>query len=349
MNRPRAVRVLATSAAVALLATLGVGAPAVAQSAPSPTGSAPVLVARTGLAPLHLAVSSRGLYVPDAFLGTVTRLDLPARGATSTVVLARGLGFVPSVAARGSTLFVVRTAGQGGPQEQSPTFLSRVSRSGTPVDLVDLLALERRLNPDRQAAGLDAESNPYDVIKFRGGFLVADAAANAVFRVSASGRRSVFTALPLITTGPCAGRPNQGQVGCDSVPTGIAFGPDGFLYVSGLGSFVAGQVWKVSPRTGRVVARLTPPPGSPPLTDVAVAKDGSVYVSSIVAGRVFRLRAGRWTSVALPAPAGLVVARGTLYVGSAPAALLGEEPDAPAPTGPPPPGAVYAVPGGAFR
>lgn len=347
MPRPRALRVVATSATVALIAALGVAAPASAQAAAS--GTSPVLVARTGLAPLHLAVSSRGLYVPDAFLGTVTRLDLPRRGATSTVTVARGLGFSPSVTARGSTLFVARTAGPGGPGAQSPTFLSRVSRTGAPVDLVDLLALERRLNPDRQTPGHDAESNPYDVIRFRGGFLVADAAANAIFRVSASGRQSVFTALPLVTTGPCAGRPNQGQVGCDPVPTGIAFGPDGYLYASGLGAFVAGQLWKIDPRSGRVVARLTTPPGSPPLTDVAVAKDGSVYVSSIVAGRVFRLRDGRWTSVALPAAAGLVVARGTLYVGSAPAALANEETGAPAPTGPPPPGEVYAVPQAAFR
>lgn len=347
--RRHPVRVLATTTAAALALALGVTAPSSAQPRrAAPTGTAPVLVTTAVVAPLHLTAGpgERSLYVADAFPGAVVRVDLAHHGATRTATVATDLGFAPGVALQGRRVHVVRTAGQGGPLEQSPTYLSRVTRTGGLVDLVDLLALERRLNPDGQVPGDDAESNPYDVIAYRGGFIVADAAANALVRVAADGTASVLTAFPNVTTGPCAGAPNQGTVGCDPVPTGLDLGPDGYLYVSGLGSFVAGQLWKVDPRTGAVVATLTTPPGSPPLTDVAVAGDGTVYVSSIVAGAVYRLAGGAWTSVALEAAAGLEVVRGVLYVGTAPAALGGEGEEPPA--GPPPPGGIWAVPAGAF-
>lgn len=349
LNRTAARCIAATGAAV-LAVSLGVATPAQAGvPVPPPTGTAPVLVTDDVLTPLHLAAGSSGhsIYVADAGPGAVLRVDLDREKARVTTV-ADELGFVPGVTVKGRRLHVVRSAEGGGPEEQGPTYLSRISSSGKVRNLADLLALERRTNPDRQTPGGDAESNPYDLLAYKGGFIVADAGANALFKVKADGRGSVLTAFPLIKTGPCATQANQGQVGCDAVPTGIALGADGYLYVSGLGSFVAGQIWKVDPRTGAIVANLPAPPGGAPLTDIAVSDDGTVYVTSIVAGKVFRLTGDTWTAAAVPAAAGVLLFRGTLYVGSAPAALAGGEGGG-EPTGPPPAGAIYAVPQRAFR
>lgn len=347
--RSRTLRVLSTAAAAALAVSLGAAAPASAKNRPASTsGTSPVLVSNEVFAPLHLVPGpgGRSLYVADAFPGTVVRIDL-RRSATSTATVGTDLGFAPGVEVKGKRVYVVRSAGEVGPEEQSPTYLSRVQRGGGPVDLVDLLALERRLNPDQQTPNGDAESNPYDLVAYRGGFIVADAGGNSLIRVFANGEAGVLTRLPLVTTGPrCSVEENQGQIGCDPVPTGVALDKDGYLYVSGLGAFAAGQLWKIDPRTGRIVQTLATPAGSPPLTDVAVGDDGDLYVSSIVTGRVYRLSDGIWTSVAITAPAGLAFTRGTLYVGSAPAALAVESEQPP--TGPPPPGGIYEVPSGAF-
>ena len=44
--------------------------------------------------------------------------------------------------------------------------------------------------------------------------------------------------------------------GCDPVPTDLAMGADGFLYVSGLGAEVEGRIWKIDPDTGKIVQQL---------------------------------------------------------------------------------------------
>jgi hypothetical protein len=43
--------------------------------------------------------------------------------------------------------------------------------------------------------------------------------------------------------------------GCDSVPTAITRGPDGYIYVAGLGGEAAGtsRVYKLHPTTGRIL------------------------------------------------------------------------------------------------
>lgn len=154
------------------------------------------------------------------------------------------------------------------------------------------------------------------MLAVKGGALVADAAGNAVLSVSDSGRVRTLTVLPVSRRGECAERENNGvpNGGCDPVPTDLAMGADGFLYVSGLGAEVEGQIWKIDPDTGEIVRswrRL------PPLTGVAVDRRGNVYASSLFTGQIFRITPeGRRSSIAVPGPTGLALHSARLYVGS---------------------------------
>lgn len=66
---------------------------------------------------------------------------------------------------------------------------------------------------------------------------------------------------------------------------GVAFGPDGRLYVA---QFLAGQISAVDPATGDVdvVVPMDSPVQSP--DDLAFGADGSMYIADLVPGRVWR-------------------------------------------------------------
>ncbi|MFJ7072858.1 hypothetical protein [Streptomyces sp. NPDC098781] len=76
---------------------------------------------------------------------------------------------------------------------------------------------------------------------------------------------------------------------------GVAFGPDGRLYVA---QFLAGQISAVEPATGdvEVVVPMDGPVQSP--DDLAFGADGSMYIADLVPGRVWRRSpAGEYTPV----------------------------------------------------
>jgi hypothetical protein len=77
------------------------------------------------------------------------------------------------------------------------------------------------------------DSDPYDVVTYRGGYAVVDAAANALLKVSASGRVSLLARFPTKTETVPAGvlGPTAVTVTAQAVPTSVAVGPDGALYV----------------------------------------------------------------------------------------------------------------------
>ena len=78
------------------------------------------------------------------------------------------------------------------------------------------------------------DSDPYDVIAYRGGWAVADAGANDVVWVSASGRVSLlarFPASPQEVPPGVIGNPKPVSVKAQAVPTSLAVGPGGALYV----------------------------------------------------------------------------------------------------------------------
>ena len=106
---------------------------------------------------------------------------------------------------------------------------------GTATSVASFGPYEAANNPDHGAGSggpMDPaiDSDPYGLVPYNGGFAVADAAANDILFVNAAGQISTLAVLPLIPE-PTSG----GTVMAQPVPTSLAVGPDGALYVGELG------------------------------------------------------------------------------------------------------------------
>jgi hypothetical protein len=102
------------------------------------------------------------------------------------------------------------------------------------------------------------DSDPYDVMTYRGGWVVADAGANAVFDVSASGRVSLLARFPTVAEHVPAsvlGNPAPITVQAQAVPTSVAVGPDGAVYVGLLRGVPSNrstaEIYRLVPGTSR--------------------------------------------------------------------------------------------------
>ncbi|WP_195909163.1 ScyD/ScyE family protein [Microlunatus sp. Gsoil 973] len=287
------------SAAVCAAGLIGVADPAVAAAHgrhhSHHHGSSPVAVLADGLnGPRQVSAGRGGLLVAESDSGQITQVD-PWRHRSRTVV--SGLTLPQGVTSIGNRIYIA--AGEAEPDDDPSTpdestgglYVARPG--GTPRLFADLLAYELANNPDGQiqfdqnGEPTDSLSNPYFVIKDRrhhGFLLVADAGANDVLAVDRRGRVSTFFVPSVITTGVCATAENNtpSGVGCDPVPTGLAYGPDGLLYISALASEQPGEgrVYVVTPhgRLVRVITGFTAPTG------VAVDRYGTVYVSELLEG-----------------------------------------------------------------
>jgi hypothetical protein len=145
--------------------------------------------------------------------------------------------------------------------------------------VADITGFERTADPDRM--GFD--SDPYAVLALKNGELVADAAANDVLRVDRHGNVSVFHVFHNVTTGACATQEDPpGFPGCNFVPTSLATDRHGHVFVGGLSSLTPGEAQVVElSRNGKHVLRTWG--GFSAVTGVAVAKDGTLYVSELFA------------------------------------------------------------------
>lgn len=85
------------------------------------------------------------------------------------------------------------------------------------------------------------DSDPYIIVPYRGGYAVADAAANDVLWISPAGDISVLDRLPTIPETVPAGvlGPDPQTIDAQAVPTSLAVGPDGALYAGTLPGFPA--------------------------------------------------------------------------------------------------------------
>ncbi|MBO9533081.1 MAG: ScyD/ScyE family protein [Solirubrobacteraceae bacterium] len=116
----------------------------------------------------------------------------------------------------------------------------------------------------------DRNSNPYGVLALAGHTLVADAGANAIIDVPAGGAPKVFSVIPL-------------QKKQQPVPTSLALGPDGSVYVGelALGSGPGkARIWKLPAAGGAPTLYAT---GFTAITGLAFAPDGTLYVTELSA------------------------------------------------------------------
>lgn len=231
--------------------------------------------------------------VAESDAGLITAIN-PRTGRKS--VLVKGLSSPQGVAARSGRLYIATgepapDAAPSGGTSSSGLMVARPG--GTARMFADLTAYELANNPDGQiqfgpdGQPLDALSNPYFVLpdrSRRGFLLVADAGANAVLKVDHRGRISTFFVPPTVTTGACATAENNttSGVGCDAVPTGLAYGHGGLLYVSALTAEMPGEgrVYVVNQR-GKIVKTIK---GFSSPTGVVVDRHGNVIVSELLEG-----------------------------------------------------------------
>lgn len=181
--------------------------------------------------------------------------------------------------------------------------------TGASTTVADIQAYEKQHNPD----GFAINSNPYGVAAGPDGMIyVADAGANAILRVNpAGGAVSLLALIPGIALppgmAPPGGNPDRGGANeIDPVPTNLAFGADGALYVSLLtgGPFPPGasKVLRVT-MDGKISDAAA---GLTMLTDVERGPDGAWYVAQFAefsftstppgpipgSGQVLRVKAG---------------------------------------------------------
>lgn len=193
-----------------------------------------------------------------------------------------------------------------------------------------ITAAEHALNPD----GGIVDSNPYAlVVDDAGNTYVNDAGANATFLVDTAGNVSTYAVYAPVEVPAEYGLPFPVT---DFVPTGIAMGPDGALYVSGLTGFPfaegASLVYRLDDADGdgdvMDAGEMTVfADGLSTSTALAFDNDGNLLATEFrsgldmadpeTLGRVVMWVDGEWDIVAenLITPTGLAVGQdGTIYV-----------------------------------
>ncbi|HUG32674.1 MAG TPA: ScyD/ScyE family protein [Acidimicrobiia bacterium] len=233
------------------------------------------------------------------------------RGEVGTVIEVDAESAINGLDALGRGNFYLTTGGTDLAQNGE---LWRVSR-GVAREVADLAAFERNNDPDALAGpqwkdqaceaidGFSAgpQNNPFHVTALSGGTaLVADAAGNTLLSATTSGVidwRALFTP-PVDSNGDWMIRWFAGDIPCyvQPVPTSVAIGPGGDLYVGELTGALSeedgvlpiglSRVWRIDAGANNVVCSQTDPApdcellidGLTSVIDVAFGPDGLLYV-----------------------------------------------------------------------
>jgi hypothetical protein len=158
----------------------------------------------------------------------------------------------------------------------------RINNDGSWTPIVDIAAYEAANNPD----GGHIDSNPYSLVVTNDGMVVSDAGANALLWVDNEGNISTLAVFEnrMVPAPPFLELPEGAEIPMESVPTGVALGPDGAYYVGELTGFpfVPGmaRVWRVTAEgEATVVAE-----GFTNVIDVAFDTEGRLLVLEITSG-----------------------------------------------------------------
>lgn len=240
---------------------------------------------------LGLATAPNGdILVADAGAGIATRtghLEIALPGVTDTAPIGRGSMWATTGGAPEPA-----DVGQG---------LYRVSKGQNRL-IADLWAFEAANDPD--GAGVD--SNPFDVASLGGrAALVADAAANALLRITIRGDIEVIATFPteFVSTAnfnelagcppvaPLCATGGEPELPAQAVPTSISIGPDGYFYVGELKGFPAptneSNVWRIDPDASGAMCGSSPDcvkvfdGGFTSIIDLAFGDDGMLYVTEL--------------------------------------------------------------------
>ncbi|HEY2044514.1 MAG TPA: ScyD/ScyE family protein [Jatrophihabitans sp.] len=199
--------------------------------------------------------------------------------------------------------------------------LLRTRPYSRPKAFANITGFEVKYDPDK----MGVDSDPYAVLNYNGGWLVADAAGNDVLWVNRDRHISVFAKFHNVTVGACAGQQDPpGFPGCNFVPTSLATDRWGNVYVGGLSSLTPGAAQVV--KLDRHGHRLATWNGFTAVTGLAVGRDGSIYVSQlfateanpalpIIQGVLTKVSGNHRTNVDVPFPAGIALdSCGNVYV-----------------------------------
>src|SRR5919199_1101540 len=202
-----------------------------------------------------------------------------------------GTGYVSERGTGGALWLAIGSSGEGYthlPPLPNEASVVRISLPGGAITKVaDLGAYEAANNP----GGFAVDTDPYGLARAADGTIyVADAGGNTLYRIAPSGQLSVAAVLPGLPLPPGApappgGNPSRGGANeIDPVPTGVAVGPDGSVYLGLLSGFPfppgAAKVVRlgVGDATADVARELTM------VTGVAFGPDRNLYVSEISTG-----------------------------------------------------------------
>lgn len=337
-----------------LSASLLLVVPGVATAGPKPTAK-PVVKSSALAAPFNLDIRGHTVRVADGGLNLVGRLKRD--GSIATIAADQPGASGVATSRNGRWLAFTTTVSNQETFENTASGLHLWGPMGTRI-YADTHAYEAKYNPDKKyrygvknpsqcvSEALTAkqvpvnyqgevDSHAYSVAALKGGrWVVADAGANALFTVSASGKVSTLAVLPpqpftFDKASVAALDLPECVVGAtyafESVPTDVEVGRDGYLYVTTLPGgpetpeFGArGKVYRVNPHTGKATVVAS---GFLGATNLAIGKHGELYVAEFFGGTITKLsHRKRSTLAAVPG----VVAVETGPDGSVWAATMGD-------------------------
>ena len=211
--------------------------------------------------------------------------------------------------------------------------------TASPAVMVNFAAFEAANNPDRgrgpgaRFGSPPIDSDPYAFTAYRGGYAVVDAAGNDLLWVKPDGSVSVLAVFPTQTekltkanAKAIGAPPSLTSISVQSVPSSVAVGPDGALYVGELTGVPfaphSARVWRVVPG-GKPTVYAS---GFTNISDLAFAGRNLLVLElstkGLLAGRspgaLIRVGPGGARKViasdGLLYPTGLAVGNGSIYI-----------------------------------